>query len=139
MRETNAPHYVGLDIGTSYVRCVVGTQDPENPGVISVIGHGIAANQGMRKGVVMHADDAATAIADAVSEAERISGLRIDRATVNVNGSHVTSMNSKGVVAISGPNREILPEDRERVEEAAAIVKLPSNREIIQIFAKNYR
>lgn len=139
MRETNSPHYVGLDIGTSHVRCVIGTQNPEDPGVLSVIGHGIAVNQGMRKGVVMHADDTAAAIADAVSEAERISGIRIDRATVNVNGSHVTSMNSRGVVAISGPNREIAPEDRDRVEEAAAIVKLPSNREIIQIFAKNYR
>lgn len=139
MRETNIPYYIGLDIGTSHVRCVVGTQNPEDPGVISVVGHGIAVNQGMRKGVVMHVDDAATAIADAISEAERISGIRIERATINVNGSHVTSMNSKGVIAISGPNREISPEDRERVEEAAAIVKLPSNREIIQIFAKNYR
>lgn len=139
MREHAEKHYVGLDIGTSHVRCVIGVQGTDETGGISVVGHGIAANQGMRKGVVMHVDEAAAAIADAVSEAERISGVRIDRATVNINGSHVTSMNSKGVVAIGGTNREITPEDRERVEEAAAIVKLPSNREIIQIFAKNYR
>lgn len=139
MRDPAASHYVGLDIGTSTVRCVVGVRDQNDPGVISVIGHGSSQNQGMRKGVVMHVDDTAEAIVQAITEAERISGVRIDRATVNVNGAHVSGLNSRGVIAISGPNREITIDDRERVEEAATIVKLPPNREIIQVFAKNYR
>lgn len=138
MRETETPYFVGLDIGTAMVRCVIGTRD-EVSGAISVIGHGLAANQGMRKGVVMHIDDTVDAIVRALSDAERIAGMRIDRATVNINGSHVLGMSSRGVIAISGPNREITPDDRDRVEEAAAIVKLPANREIIQVFAKNYR
>jgi cell division protein FtsA len=139
MRDPAAVHYVGLDIGTSRVRCVVGTRDPSDLGAISVIGHGSSQNLGMRKGVVMHVDDTAEAIVQAITEAERISGVRIDRATVNVNGAHVTGINSRGVIAISSPNREITVDDRERVEEAATIVQLPANREIIQVFAKNYR
>jgi len=139
MRENAAPAYVGLDIGTSTVRCVVGTRDASDPNVISVIGHGSATNQGMRKGVVMHIDDCAEAIIQAITEAERISGQQIHRATVNVNGAHVAGINSRGVIAISSPDREISVEDRERVEEAATIVKLPPNREIVQVFAKNYR
>lgn len=140
MREGSAaPHYVGLDIGTSQVRCVIGTRDVNDPAAISVIGHGASANQGMRKGVIMHVDETVDAIVQAITEAERIAGVRVDRATVNVNGVHVTGMNSRGTIAISGPNREISPEDRDRVEEAAAIVKLPANREILQVFAKNYR
>jgi cell division protein FtsA len=139
MRESAAPAYVGLDIGTSTVRCVVGTRDPSDPSVISVIGHGSSVNQGMRKGVVMHIDDATEAIVQAITEAERISGVQIHRATVNVNGGHVTGLNSRGVIAISSPDREISVDDRERVEEAATIVKLPPNREIVQVFAKNYR
>lgn len=138
MRETSAPHFVGLDIGTSMVRCVIGTRDPDS-GVISVVGHGSAANQGMRKGVVMHIDEAADAVIQALTDAERISGIRIDRATVNVNGAHVAGMNSRGTIAIANVNREITIEDRDRVEESAAIVKLPANREILQVFAKNYR
>ncbi len=47
-------------------------------------------------------------------------------------------MNSEGVIAISAANREITPDDRLRVEEAATIVSLPANREIVQFFAKNY-
>jgi cell division protein FtsA len=93
----------------------------------------------MRKGVVVHIDDAAEAIVRAITEAERLSGMRIQGATVDINGAHVAGLNSKGVIAISAANREITQEDRMRVEEAATIVKLPPNREIIQVFAKNYR
>ncbi len=138
MRETSAPHHVGLDIGTSTIRCVIGNRDPET-GQVSVIGHGIAPNQGMRKGVVMHIDETAEAVVQALTDAERISGVRVDHATVNINGAHVTGMNSRGTIAIANANREITVEDRDRVEESAAIVKLPANREILQVFAKNYR
>ena len=131
--------YVGLDIGTSSVRCVVGILDPNNPGKVSIVGHGSAPNVGMRKGVVVHIDDTAEAIAQAITEAERLSGMRIHGATVNINGAHVSGLNSKGVIAISAANREITQEDRYRVEEAATIVKLPPNREIVQVFARNYR
>jgi len=104
----------------------------------SIIGHGSSQNLGMRKGVVVHVDDVAEAIVQAITEAERISGYHINRATVNVNGSHVSGINSKGVIAISSANREIAPDDRYRVEEAATVMQLPPNREIIQFFAKNY-
>lgn len=138
MQNSDKSYFVGLDIGTSRVRCVVGTRD-EQTGAVSIVGHGEAENQGMRKGVIMHIDEAAEAVVQAVTAAERISGKAIDQATVNINGSHVSGMNSRGVIAISSTNREITVEDRERVEEAAAIVKLPANREIMQVFAKNYR
>jgi cell division protein FtsA len=138
MRESHSTCFVGLDVGTSTVRCVVGMFDPNGGGKPSLIGHGSAPNTGMRKGTVVHVDDVAEAIVHAITEAERISGQRINRATVNINGSHVSGINSKGVIAISGANREITAEDRYRVEEAATVVSFPPNREIVQFFAKNY-
>lgn len=138
MRE-QTPHFVGLDVGTSTVRCVVGILDQQDNAKVSVIGHGVARNQGMRKGVIAHIDDVADAIIQAVNQAEQVSGMHIQHATVNVNGTHVTGLNSRGVVAISTANKEITVDDRARVEEAATIIKLPPNREIIQVFAKNYR
>lgn len=131
-------HFIGLDIGTNTVRCVVGTFDPNGSNMPSIIGHGQAPNQGMRRGAVVHIDEVADAIVHAVTEAERISGFDIKHATVNVNGSHVAGLNSEGVIAISAANREITAEDRLRVEEAATIINLPANREIIQFFAKSY-
>jgi cell division protein FtsA len=138
MRETQTTAFVGLDVGTSVVRCVVGMFDQGSGGKPSLIGHGSAKNTGMRKGTVVHVDDVAEAVVKAITEAERMSGQRISRATININGSHVTGFNSKGVIAISGANREITPDDRYRVEEAATVVSMPPNREIVQFFAKNY-
>lgn len=138
MRD-QSQHYIGLDIGTSTVRCIVGMVDQNDRNALSIIGHGSAHNLGMRKGVVVHADDVVDAIVHAITEAERVSGIQINAATVNINGAHVMGQNSRGVIAISAANREIRAEDRLRVEEAATIVQLPANREIIQVFAKNYR
>jgi cell division protein FtsA len=138
MNGPNQEYFIGLDIGSSAVRCVVGMFDPNGSNMPSIIGHGLSANQGMRRGAVVHVDDVAESIVKAVTEAERISGKSIKHATVNVNGSHVSGLDSEGVIAISAANREITPEDRLRVEEAATIVSLPPNREIVQFFAKNY-
>ena len=139
MHDSQTEHYVGLDIGTSSVRCVVGMLDSVDPSKLAVIGKGEAPIIGMRKGVIIHVEDVAEAVSKALSDAERITGIPIHRATVNINGSHITGLNSTGVVAISAANREITPEDCIRVEDAATILQLPANREIIQAFAKNYR
>lgn len=139
MRDPASQFFVGLDIGTAFVRCVVGIVDMQSTtGKLSIVGHGVAPNLGMRRGVVSHIDDAAEAVAQAVTEAERISGKQIKRATVNINGVHVTGLNSKGVIAISTANKEITDHDRLRVEEAGTIIQMPANREIIQAFTKSY-
>lgn len=138
MTDERYSYFTGVDIGTSSVRCVVGELggDAQLP---SVIAFAEAPNTGMRKGNVAHVDEVAQAVVAAVSEAERTSGKEIKSATVNINGSHVQGFNSKGVIAISSPDREISTDDRMRVEEAATIVQLPANKDIIQVFAKNYR
>lgn len=140
MRDTQPNYFIGLDVGTSTVRCIVGNLDiASDEPKMSVIGYGTSPNLGMRKGLVVHLDDVSTAINQAVSEAERIAGVPIRTATVNVNGSHISGLDSKGVIAISAANREISLEDKMRVEDAATIVQIPANREIIQVFPKNYR
>ena len=138
MRE-QPQHYVGIDIGTSSVRCIVGVIDQQDQSKVSIIGHGLSTNLGMRKGVIAHIDDVTDAIIKAINQAEQVSGIHIQSATVNINGSHIAGLNSRGVVAISTANKEITTSDVSRVEEAATVIKLPPNREIIQVFAKNYR
>lgn len=137
MRETNTAHFVGVDVGTSAVRVVVGTVD--ETGRPEIIGFSSAENSGMRRGVVSHAEEVAVAISNALQDAERLSGRHLTSATININGAHVQGFNSRGVIAISAANREITIDDRMRVEEAAAVMQLPANREIIQVFPKAYR
>ncbi len=138
MDSQKLSYYIGLDIGTTAVRCVVGEMaaDVQTP---SIIGFSEAENSGMRKGNVAHVEEVTEAVIKAIGEAERISGREIRRATVNINGTHIEGLNSRGVIAISSPDRQINQEDRMRVEEAATIVQLPPNKDIIQVFAKNYR
>lgn len=140
MSENQPTYFFGLDIGTSAVRCVIGSLDltSEEPRV-SVLGSGRAVNIGMRKGMIVHVDEVTSAVNQAVSEAERIGGIPIRSATVNINGSHIAGIDSKGVIAISTANKEIGLEDKIRAEDAATIVQIPANREIIQVFPKNYR
>lgn len=129
--------FVGIDVGTSSVRCVMGHQDPSD-GSIAILGMGTSQNTGMRKGVVTHPEEVSNAIAAAVEEAERVTGTQVRRATININGAHVESLSARGVVAISNADHLITEDDRYRVEDAATIMQLPPNREIIQLFAKNY-
>lgn len=131
-------YFVGLDIGTTGVRCIVGELSGDAI-IPSIIGFSESENSGVRKGNIAHVDEVAEAIIKAVTEAERMSGREVKNATININGAHVEGINSKGVIAVSSPDREITIEDRMRVEEAATIVQLPANKDIIQVFAKNYR
>lgn len=138
MSEEKFSYFVGVDIGTTAVRCIVGELSGDEP-LPRIIAFSESPNSGMRKGNVAHTDEVAQSVINAVSEAERVSGKEIRSATINVNGAHVQGINSKGVIAISSPDRVITADDRARAEEAATIVQLPANKDIIQVFAKNYR
>ncbi len=135
--QKSTPVFAGIDIGTSGVRVVIGFAGDE--GGYSIAGVGEAVCQGVRKGVITHPEEVAACIREATEDAERQAGVNIHRATVLVNGAQVGSQTSKGIVAISGVGRPITEEDRARVEEAATVIQMPTNREIIQVFAKNYR
>lgn len=130
--------FTGIDVGTTKIRVVVGQfhGEDEKP---TIVGVGEAQSQGMRKGVVVDSQAVAQSIREAVDQAEKTSGVEISGATVSVNGSHITGMASKGVIAVNGVDSEISPEEVQRVEEAATIVQLPPNREIIHVFSRNFR
>ncbi|NIM46819.1 MAG: cell division protein FtsA [Candidatus Aenigmarchaeota archaeon] len=128
--------FVGLDIGTSKVATIVGTlEDKEVP---SIIGVGITPTLGMRKGSVVDIPEVTGSIVRSVEAAERMAGVPIDRAYININGSHISSLNSKGVIAVGRADNEISLEDIVRAQEAAQAVSIPSNREILHVIPRNY-
>lgn len=135
--KPNEEIYIGLDIGSTKVCCIVGLHE-EGSALPSVIGVGVAPTSGMRKGVVTDVEETVSSITAAVDEAERISGIAIDRATISIDGAHVASQNSKGVIAVGRADQEITLDDVLRVEEAATAIQMPPNREIIQVFPRSY-
>ena len=136
--QENARYAVGLDVGTTTVRCVVGHVEGGQASP-TIVGVGECANSGMRKGTVVNLVNAASAIDKALELAERMSGYQINGATVSVNGSHIIGMSSKGVIAVGANGHEITEDDLHRVEEAATVVQLPANREILEVTPRSYQ
>lgn len=120
---------VGLDIGTSKVRCVVG--EPSEKGRMDIIGIGETESRGMRRGIVTGAEAVADSVKRAVHEAERIAGVEIGSAVINLTSEHFRGENKAGVVAVAGAGREISEEDVARAIESASAMQLPSGWEII--------
>jgi cell division protein FtsA len=92
----------------------------------------------MRKGVVVNIVATAQAIDKALDEAERMSGHQVAGASITVNGGHIMAMSSKGVVAVNSQNHEITDDDVVRAQEAATVLQLPANREILQVTPRSY-
>ncbi len=137
MAPKNEETYVGIDIGTSKVVCVVGLHQ-EDSALPSIIGLGVAPTSGLRRGVVVDVEETVSSITAALEEAERMSGIAIERATISVDGAHIHSKNSKGVIAVSRADHEITKEELARVEAASTTIQLESNRQILQVIPRNY-
>jgi cell division protein FtsA len=136
--QENARYAVGIDIGTTTIRCVVGHIDGTS-GTPTIVGVGHAANTGMRKGVVAHLQGPAAAIDEALGEAERMSGYQVDYATVSINGSHIVSVKADGMIAVGAMDHEITHDDLMRIEDVATVGKIPANREILEVVPHSYR
>lgn len=138
MQEVSNKYAVGIDIGTTTVRCVVGHIDGTT-GVPTIVGVGVSPNTGMRKGNVVNLAGPAQAIDDALGEAERMSGYQVDAATISINGSHILSTHADGMIAVGSANHEIINEDIMRIEEVATLGKVPANREILDVIPHAYK
>lgn len=126
---------VSLDIGTSKVRAIIGEV---NNGAINIIGVGSADSEGIRKGAIVDIDQTVQSIRNAVDHAERMVGIQISQVFVGISGNHIALQSSHGVVAVSNEDREIGDEDIERVLQAAKVIALPPEREIIGIVPQQY-
>jgi len=125
----------GIDIGSTKIVTCVGTI---KEGVIDIIGLTLKPNNGVRKGVVTDIEETISAITASLEETERISGVPINSAYVSINGTHISCVQSKGIVAVSRSDGEINQSDVERVIEAAKTVAIPPNQEIIHIMPQYF-
>ena len=125
---------VGLDIGTSKVVAIVGEITPDNQ--IEIIGIGSHPSRGLKKGVVVNIESTVQSIQRAVEEAELMAGCRIHSVYAGIAGSHIRSLNSHGIVAIS--DREVSATDVERVVEAARAVAIPADQKILHVLPQEF-
>jgi len=133
---------VGLDIGTTKVCAVVGevpgAEYLQNGAGVEILAVGMAPSTGVKKGIVVDIDATVRAIREAVEAAERAGGVQIGSVYVGITGEHITSLNSRGVVAVTSADREIHEEHVTRVQEAARVIVLPPDREILHNLPRTF-
>lgn len=126
-----------IDVGTTKVCTLIGDVGPD--GQLRVLGVGVAESRGMRRGAIDSMDEVTAAIRTAVERAERSAeGATVTSAWVGLAGAHVTSMNNKGLTAITHPHRPISDDDVERAIDSARTLAIPSNRDVIHVLARHF-
>jgi len=127
---------VAIDVGTSKVAGLIAEVSEDDH--LEVIGVGIVPSRGMKKGVVVNPEEVVESIVSAVQKAEQQSGFKIVSAFVGISGGHITTQSSQGVVAVRHPDRQISPDDVQRALEAARVVNVPNDREIVHVLPRHY-
>ncbi|HEU0230222.1 MAG TPA: cell division protein FtsA [Burkholderiaceae bacterium] len=125
---------VALDIGTSKVVAVVAEILPE--GRFEVLGLGQHDSQGMRKGVVVNIESTVNSIQRALEEAELMADCKIREVYTGIAGSHITSFNSSGMVAVK--DKEVTQADVARVIETAKAVNIPTDQQVLHVLTQEF-
>ena len=125
---------VGIDVGTTKICTLVGRIEDEKS--IRILGVGIEPSDGIRKGVIVDLAAATQAITHSVERAEQTSGLEIASALVSLAGAHVSSVNSRGAIAI--PGGVIDASDMAHALDQARAIAIPHDREIVHIIQRGF-
>jgi len=138
----NKPKVIaGIELGSAKISTVlaqVSTDETEQELTINVIGAASAESKGIKKGQIVNIEEAVEATTTSVEAAERMAGYNLEAAYISLGGAHIHSQNSHGVVAVSGPNGEIVEGDVERVIEAASAISVPQSREVVHVIPREF-
>lgn len=131
----------GIELGSSKIATIISqvnidqaTMDKE----INIVGVSSSDSKGIKKGQIVDIEAAVESIISSVESAERMAGYHLESAYIALNGAHLHSQNSHGVVAVSDPEGEISISDVDRVIEAASALSIPQSREVIHVLPREF-
>lgn len=127
----------GLDIGSHSLKMVLAQKKEEN-GDVEILGVAEEPSSGVRRGAVVNGEELAVRILSVKQRLENLSVKKVKSVVLNIGGSHITSIASKGTIVVSRADHQISPEDVERVVGAAKTFSLPSNKEILEAFPREF-
>jgi cell division protein FtsA len=120
---------VGLDIGTAKVMVVVAEVLPD--GELKLAGLGVAASNGLKRGVVVNIDATVQSIQQALKEAELMADCKITRVYTGITGSHIRGINSTGMVAVK--DKDVTAADVARVVETAKAINISTDQRLLLV------
>ncbi len=127
----------GLDIGSSSIKALSVIKNQDSSG-FEVLAKVVISSFGVRKGVVVNVEEVAKNISQVIHEIQSPIDQNINSVFVNIGGSHIFTTHSHGAIAVSRADQKISQEDIERVTQAAQDFSLPSNREVLEIFPREF-
>lgn len=128
---------IGLDIGSGTIKTLAAFK-PKKGDTLEILAVSEEISSGIRKGIVINPAGVAYLIKKSFKKIGEQLHKKIDSAYVNIGGSHIFSAFSRGLVSVSRADQKISREDIERVLQAAQTFPLPSNREILEVFPKEF-
>lgn len=128
---------MGLDIGSSWVRAVIGSVSKDGTIMIDSICE--RPSEGVRSGAIVNIEQAIKSINSVITEAELQAGIESQHLIVGIGGDHLESIASQGVVGINAKDQEIRREDIFRSLEVAKAFDLGLDREILHTLVQEFR
>jgi cell division protein FtsA len=129
-------HIVGIDLGSSKICGAVGKIS--NNGQLQIIGITSVVCSGLNKSVVIDIDNTAEAIKQCVTQLERMTDTQISEGYISLPGGICELVRNTGMIAISADDKEIKQIDVDRVIEAAKLISIPSDNEIVGVEPEQY-
>ncbi len=130
------PPLVALEIGTTRTRVLVG--EVREDGHLMVTGIGEQPSRGIRKGELIHFENALSCVKRSLDEADAQSQVSIHEVYLLISGGGIRALSNRGSVPIQGPDREITREHMQHVMDAARAMNLPEDREVIHSLEQQY-
>lgn len=131
---------VGLDIGTAFIKTVIGEIDSENK--LEIIGFSKKPSNGVRNGVIVNIDAAVAAIKESVDAAEQLAGVEVEAVYTAIGGSLVEGQNSEGDVVVDTTphlrSLEINEDTKRRAQESSRAIELPLEKKALHAVVQEY-
>lgn len=131
----NAGVTVGLDIGTTSIKVVI-AQTTGNQ--FNVIGAGTAPSRGLRKGVIVDIDATASAIREAIDQAQEKADIQINEVVAGIPANQIEMIHVDGLVSIANQNKRITYDDVQHVTQQALSNNLPADRDVIDVIVDEF-
>ena len=133
-KTTDRDLIVGLDIGTSVIKAIVGELLDDDS--ISIIGVGTHKSRGMDKGGVNDLNLVVQSVRQAVNEMELMADCSVSSVFMSISGRHVQCQNESGMVPIN--NQEVTQDDVDNVIHAARSVPMAAERKLLHVLPQEF-
>ena len=127
--------YTAIDLGTTKICTVIARIGPE--GELKVLGTGIVPSQGIQKGQIENVRETQAAVKASLSDAQRYLGKGVSWTYLGVTGSHVSCVNTEGILNGSRQSGVVTHEDLQHLIHSS-YPKIAANKEVLHVIPISY-